>query len=50
MIEIEYNYIFVCRECGSKEGKIIPNHSTIIECNKCGHPNDMSWNNDYPEI
>jgi hypothetical protein len=41
--------IFACRECGCKDGYIIPSHPTIIECIKCGHPNDLSWDIEYPE-
>ena len=41
--------IFVCRECGCKEGLIIETHPSIIECVKCGHPNDLSWDIEYPE-
>jgi hypothetical protein len=50
MIEVDTDHIFLCRECGNRDGYLIPNHPTIIECNKCGHPNDVSWANDYPEI
>ena len=41
--------IFVCRECGCCDGYIIPKYPTIIECVECGHPNDLSWEYDYPE-
>ena len=41
--------IFYCRLCGNKEGLITSSHPSIIECVKCGHPNDLSWDIEYPE-
>ena len=46
---IKTDTIFVCRECGCKDGYLIPSHPSIIECVKCGHPNDLSWDIEYPE-
>jgi len=37
---------FQCRECNSDDGLLIKDAPWVIECNKCGHPNDVRWETD----
>lgn len=36
---IEYNY--PCVECDGELLAVIPGYPTIVECAKCGHPQDL---------
>jgi hypothetical protein len=37
---------FQCMECNSGDGLILKDAPWVIECNKCGHPNDVRWETD----
>ena len=44
------NTYFKCRECMCSDGLIIADAPHVIECIECGHPNDVTWDNDECDI
>lgn len=41
---------FECRECMCSDGMIIADAPHVIECIECGHPNDVTWDDDKCDI
>ena len=44
---------FTCIECGNSDNDtlyLIKDAPWVVECGKCGHPNDARWDHDMIEL
>ena len=53
MMEKKIDTTFTCDECGNSDNDtlmIIAEAPHVIECMRCGHPNDARWDHDMIDI
>ena len=52
-MEKKIDKAFTCIECGNSDNDtlyLIKDAPWVVECGKCGHPNDARWDHDMIDV